>query len=92
MTRNGTMGRAWLRKDCDQSGSCGDPVEPAGQGGGHRLARSGSGAGYGERADAFASTVSTGEPPLSGLDDAIANMKAVDVLIRSAGTGGWETF
>jgi hypothetical protein len=56
------------------------------------LARSGSGAGYGERADAFASTVSTGEPPLSGLDDAIANMKAIDILIRSAGTGGWQAF
>jgi hypothetical protein len=47
---------------------------------------------YGEQADAFASTVSTEEPLLSGLDDAIANMKAVDVLIRSATTGGWETF
>ncbi|MDR6665693.1 hypothetical protein [Rhizobium sp. 1399] len=76
MTRNGTMGRAWLRKDCDQSGSCGDPVEPSGQGGGHRLCL-----------NRF-----NGGPLLSGLDDAIANMKAVDVLIRSATTGGWETF
>lgn len=45
---------------------------------------------YGEQADAFAETVLSGKPPEAGLDDAIANMKAIDALIRSAASGRWE--
>lgn len=46
---------------------------------------------YREQADAFASAVLTGEPLSAGLDDAIANMKVIDALVRSATSGRWET-
>ncbi|MCW0001034.1 Gfo/Idh/MocA family oxidoreductase [Pararhizobium sp. YC-54] len=46
---------------------------------------------YREQADAFAAAVLAGEALSSGLEDAIANMKAIDALIRSAASGRWET-
>ncbi|ATN35843.1 NAD-binding protein [Rhizobium sp. ACO-34A] len=46
---------------------------------------------YRLQADAFAHAVLTGEPVETGLDDAVANMKAIDALFRSARTGLWET-
>ena len=46
---------------------------------------------YRLQADAFAHAVLTGEPLETGLDDAVANMKAIDALFRSARTGLWET-
>ncbi|MCJ8056894.1 Gfo/Idh/MocA family oxidoreductase [Shinella curvata] len=45
---------------------------------------------YREQADAFAEAVLTGTPLETGLDDAIANMKAIDALFRSATSGRWE--
>ncbi|WLR95728.1 Gfo/Idh/MocA family protein [Shinella zoogloeoides] len=45
---------------------------------------------YREQADAFAEAVLTGKPLETGLDDAVANMKAVDALFRSAVSGRWE--
>jgi predicted dehydrogenase len=45
---------------------------------------------YREQADAFAAAVLSGEPLISGIDDAVANMKAIDALIRSAKSGRWE--
>ncbi len=45
---------------------------------------------YREQADAFAEAVLSGKPLETGLDDAIANMKAIDALFRSAATGRWE--
>lgn len=45
---------------------------------------------YREQADAFAQAVLDGTPLAWGLDDAVANMKAIDALFRSAGSGRWE--
>lgn len=45
---------------------------------------------YREQADAFADAVLTGTPLEAGLDDSLANMKAIDALFRSAGSGRWE--
>lgn len=45
---------------------------------------------YRLQADAFAEAVLSGTPPESGLDDAIANMKVIDALFRSARSGSWE--
>lgn len=45
---------------------------------------------YREQADAFAAAVLSGEPLISGIDDAVANMMAIDALIRSAKSGRWE--
>jgi len=45
---------------------------------------------YREQVDAFAEAVLSGTPLETGLDDAIANMKAIDALFRSASSGRWE--
>jgi predicted dehydrogenase len=45
---------------------------------------------YREQTDDFAEAVLSGKPLETGLDDAIANMKAIDALFRSAVTGRWE--
>lgn len=45
---------------------------------------------YREQVDAFAEAVLSGTPLETGLDDAIANMKAIDALFRSATSGRWE--
>ncbi|MGD9478644.1 Gfo/Idh/MocA family protein [Shinella sp. G-2] len=45
---------------------------------------------YREQADAFAQAVLSGTPLVAGLEDAIANMKAIDALFRSAVSGRWE--
>lgn len=45
---------------------------------------------YREQADAFAEAILSGEPLDTGLGDAIANMKAIDALFRSAASGRWE--
>jgi predicted dehydrogenase len=45
---------------------------------------------YREQADAFAQVVLSGTPLVAGLEDAIANMKAIDALFRSAVSGRWE--
>ncbi len=45
---------------------------------------------YREQADAFAATILTGVPLVTDLNDAIANMKALDALFRSTTTGRWE--
>jgi predicted dehydrogenase len=45
---------------------------------------------YREQADDFAEAVLSGKPLETGLDDAIANMKAIDALFRSAVSGRWE--
>lgn len=46
---------------------------------------------YRLQADAFAQAILSSTPPLPGLDDAIANMRAIDALFRSAISGRWET-
>ena len=46
---------------------------------------------YREQADAFAALVLSGDGSAGNLDDAIANMKVIDALFRSAATGRWET-
>ena len=45
---------------------------------------------YREQADAFAGAILSGAPLPTGLDDAVANMKAIDALFRSAESGRWE--
>ncbi|MVA71023.1 gfo/Idh/MocA family oxidoreductase [Agrobacterium vitis] len=45
---------------------------------------------YGLQCDAFAHAVLVGEPLLSGLGDAVANMKVIDAFFRSAKSNGWE--
>ncbi len=45
---------------------------------------------YREQVDAFAEAVLSGRPVETGLGDAIANMKAIDALFRSAASGRWE--
>ncbi len=45
---------------------------------------------YREQADAFAATILTGAPLVADLNDAIANMRALDALLRSTTTGRWE--
>lgn len=45
---------------------------------------------YREQADAFAETILSGKPLETGLEDAIANMKVIDALFRSAVSGCWE--
>lgn len=45
---------------------------------------------YRQQADAFAAAILSGEPLSSSLDDAIANMMAIDALIRSTESGRWE--
>lgn len=45
---------------------------------------------YREQVDAFAQAVLSGTPLEPGLEDAIANMKAIDALFRSATSGRWE--
>lgn len=45
---------------------------------------------YREQADDFAEAVLSGKPLETGLEDAIANMKAIDALFRSGITGRWE--
>jgi predicted dehydrogenase len=45
---------------------------------------------YREQVDAFAEAVLSGKPVETGLGDAIANMKAIDALFRSAASGHWE--
>lgn len=46
---------------------------------------------YREQVDAFASAILTGTPLSDGLDDAVANMKAIDALMRSTTSGRWES-
>lgn len=46
---------------------------------------------YGLQTDAFAKAVLSGTPLETGLADAVANMKAIDALFRSAESGHWET-
>lgn len=46
---------------------------------------------YRQQADAFAAAILSGEPLSLSLDDAIANMKAIDALIRSTESGRWES-
>ena len=41
--------------------------------------------------DAFARAVRTGTPPEFPLEDAVANMRVIDALFRSAASGCWET-
>jgi predicted dehydrogenase len=45
---------------------------------------------YREQVDAFAEALLSGKPVEIGLSDAIANMKAIDALFRSAASGHWE--
>lgn len=45
---------------------------------------------YREQADAFAEAMLDGAPLEWGLEDAVANMKAIDALFRSAASGRWE--
>ncbi|MFS8047553.1 Gfo/Idh/MocA family protein [Rhizobium sp. BR 314] len=45
---------------------------------------------YREQVDAFAATILTGAPLVADLNDAIANMRALDALLRSTTTGRWE--
>lgn len=45
---------------------------------------------YHEQADAFCDAVLFGTPLATGLEDAIANMKVIDALFRSAENGRWE--
>lgn len=45
---------------------------------------------YREQADAFAATILMGAPLVADLNDAIANMRALDALLRSTTTGRWE--
>ncbi len=45
---------------------------------------------YREQVDAFAEAILFGKPLETELDDAIANMKAIDALFRSAASGRWE--
>jgi len=45
---------------------------------------------YREQVDAFAEAVLSDTPLETGLEDAIANMKAIDALFRSATSGRWE--
>jgi predicted dehydrogenase len=45
---------------------------------------------YREQVDAFAEAVLSGTSLETGLEDAIANMKAIDALFRSATSGRWE--
>lgn len=45
---------------------------------------------YREQVDAFAEAILFDKPLETGLDDAIANMKAIDALFRSAASGRWE--
>jgi predicted dehydrogenase len=45
---------------------------------------------YREQADAFCKAVLSGAPLMTGLKDAIANMKVIDALFRSAESGRWE--
>lgn len=45
---------------------------------------------YREQADAFAEAILFGKPLDTGLEDAVANMKAIDALFRSAVSGRWE--
>ncbi|MBB3462825.1 Gfo/Idh/MocA family protein [Rhizobium sp. BK377] len=45
---------------------------------------------YREQADTFAASVLSGTPLDTGLEDAIANMRAIDALFRSAVSGHWE--
>jgi len=45
---------------------------------------------YREQVDGFAEAVLSGKPVETGLRDAIANMKAIDALFRSAASGHWE--
>ena len=40
--------------------------------------------------DAFARAVRTGTPPEFPLEDAVANMRVIDALFRSAASGRWE--
>lgn len=46
---------------------------------------------YREQVDAFATAILTGTPLSDGLDDAVANMKAIDALMRSTTSGRWES-
>ncbi|WP_429820582.1 Gfo/Idh/MocA family protein [Ensifer sp. B1-9] len=45
---------------------------------------------YREQADAFAEAILFGTPLEIGLEDAVANMKVIDALFRSAASGHWE--
>ena len=45
---------------------------------------------YREQVDAFAEAVLSGKPLETGLEDSIANMKAIDALFRSTTSGHWE--
>jgi predicted dehydrogenase len=45
---------------------------------------------YREQADAFCEAVLSGTPLVTGLKGAIANMKVIDALFRSAESGRWE--
>ncbi|MCD2184812.1 Gfo/Idh/MocA family protein [Rhizobium sp. GN54] len=45
---------------------------------------------YREQADAFCEAVLFGTPLATGLEDAIANLKVIDALFRSAENGRWE--
>lgn len=45
---------------------------------------------YREQADAFCEAVLFGTPLATGLEDAVANMKVIDALFRSAESGRWE--
>ena len=45
---------------------------------------------YRAQADAFAEAILFGTPLETGLEDAVANMKVIDALFRSAASGHWE--
>lgn len=46
---------------------------------------------YTVQGDVFSRGVRTGTPPEFPIEDAVANMKVIDALFRSAKSGGWET-
>lgn len=45
---------------------------------------------YGLQGDAFSRALRNGEALDHGLEDAVANMRVIDALFRSARSGGWE--
>ncbi|RKE84647.1 Gfo/Idh/MocA family oxidoreductase [Rhizobium sp. AG855] len=63
-------------RDLDGGGRTEIAIEPADQ--------------YREQADAFCESLLFGTPLVTGLKDAIANMRVIDALFRSAESGRWE--
>ncbi len=45
---------------------------------------------YALQLDAFSEAILSNRPPLFGIDDAVYNMRALDALFRSEGSGSWE--